>query len=1029
MANRSYLYAVDEEPDGVNSVKAAGLSESEYNIPLFYRILASVNARSVPSNIWSGQNAILGDYEAGVEKLSAFLARLSDASLCDAKKAANVIAFLRDEKNRRKHILLECAEIFAMNDEDIEAQNSTLVAELLEIDAEMERGFHLIQNGDDMDLRELDAEYWTNVLYYSQGGEEDEDDEGFSDDTKEKDVIEWAEPKLFTARDTGESVGVFFLHAGKKTALVKIPKDHYQRESKADAEDDEGFSDDTEEKDGIEWAEPKLFTAKDTGESVGVFFLHAGKKTALVKIPETHYQRESKADGEIRDISSWWLELCGEYGKSAGNFEYHAAVQMIAHFPQLLFGEDSDEAEFIVTKELDGREIEMLSEVIREYGDSDKIALGDRMIHFTTIEPDLYRNEETGDEFYGFSLQEGVASALPIRPEDFYGKTDGGEAKFFLVLHDAEDDYDRRFDYDFAIKTLRGDESLVYGEKDGMVVTRALTAEQIQNLINAIRVDAFVQNEKNAQQEEKAEEKPQKRGAIAYWSENLDFIVLPWIFVFAIHSAAQADWGGLPSVFRSALISVLCFFGSFAAASALLFVLKIAFRRRPKVPRFICCALIYLSLVSLVWRELRDLGLVYANRSPITISSFSLGHFLGALLMWKKHFSGATKAESDNKKKEKPRQKNLPLSKRLFRAALISAASVSLLTAALFYLGLKFDTPFGVTLGNLSFYGIMASLALWGFVAVWWALSGAIGGVKEEADSRTPENTDKEKIMEEKPLYTKEQAEKIIAALKKVAKPSVKIKARPAEKPLPLTASKFGGLGWWDLSKPYPAGENGEPLVLLAQINFAEIPHLPDFPETGLLQFYVAADDLYGADFALATRLDQKNFRVVYHEKTDEGITEAQIRALGAKTAADLDDEEYLFPFKKEYALEFSLEESAINPTCAGFEDAVKAAAALFGLLFPKNANALELFDEDTYNSFLPAEPNHRIGGHPFFTQTDPREICEFDTLLFQMDSDFSEEVAGEICWGDAGIANFFISREDLAKRDFSRVLYNWDCY
>ncbi|MBO7381562.1 MAG: DUF1963 domain-containing protein, partial [Neisseriaceae bacterium] len=32
------------------------------------------------------------------------------------------------------------------------------------------------------------------------------------------------------------------------------------------------------------------------------------------------------------------------------------------------------------------------------------------------------------------------------------------------------------------------------------------------------------------------------------------------------------------------------------------------------------------------------------------------------------------------------------------------------------------------------------------------------------------------------------------------------------------------------------------------------------------------------------------------------------------------------------------------------------------------------------------------------------------------------------IMWGDAGVGNFFITADDLKKRDFSRVLYNWDC-
>ncbi|WP_026659599.1 DUF1963 domain-containing protein [Butyrivibrio sp. AC2005] len=52
-----------------------------------------------------------------------------------------------------------------------------------------------------------------------------------------------------------------------------------------------------------------------------------------------------------------------------------------------------------------------------------------------------------------------------------------------------------------------------------------------------------------------------------------------------------------------------------------------------------------------------------------------------------------------------------------------------------------------------------------------------------------------------------------------------------------------------------------------------------------------------------------------------------------------------------------------------------------------------------------------KLLGYPFFTQYDPREDGEYETLLFQMDSTFGE--AYEIMWGDAGICNFFINEED----------------
>ena len=47
----------------------------------------------------------------------------------------------------------------------------------------------------------------------------------------------------------------------------------------------------------------------------------------------------------------------------------------------------------------------------------------------------------------------------------------------------------------------------------------------------------------------------------------------------------------------------------------------------------------------------------------------------------------------------------------------------------------------------------------------------------------------------------------------------------------------------------------------------------------------------------------------------------------------------------------------------------------------------------------------------------------------FQPQRKFDEANGVEMLWGDVGVCNFFIHPHDLAKRDFSKVLYNWDCH
>ena len=86
--------------------------------------------------------------------------------------------------------------------------------------------------------------------------------------------------------------------------------------------------------------------------------------------------------------------------------------------------------------------------------------------------------------------------------------------------------------------------------------------------------------------------------------------------------------------------------------------------------------------------------------------------------------------------------------------------------------------------------------------------------------------------------------------------------------------------------------------------------------------------------------------------------------------------------------------------------------------------------DEEFISSKLPKGDSHLLG-YAAFTQSDPRsydeELERYDTVLFQLDSEFHDEI--KISIGDCGILNFFINHEDLENKNFEDVLFNWDCY
>lgn len=249
-------------------------------------------------------------------------------------------------------------------------------------------------------------------------------------------------------------------------------------------------------------------------------------------------------------------------------------------------------------------------------------------------------------------------------------------------------------------------------------------------------------------------------------------------------------------------------------------------------------------------------------------------------------------------------------------------------------------------------------------------------------------------------------------ALAETVQPSLIINGTVAE--TDLTDHKFAGNPYWLKELPYPTTDDGRPLRLLAQINFEKITaSIPDFPTEGILQFFVENDDVYGLNFDDQTM--QSSFRVIYHETIETD------RSKLLQDFPMFDDEDY-FPISKECALSF--EESSELVSTNDYR-------------FNKVTNLHALFDEEKYDEYdeltneyqeLYSGQGSKLGGYPFFTQEDPRaygEHTDLDVLLLQIDTDDDLE----IIWGDSGVANFFISREDLKRKDFSNVLYNWDCF
>lgn len=261
-----------------------------------------------------------------------------------------------------------------------------------------------------------------------------------------------------------------------------------------------------------------------------------------------------------------------------------------------------------------------------------------------------------------------------------------------------------------------------------------------------------------------------------------------------------------------------------------------------------------------------------------------------------------------------------------------------------------------------------------------------------------------------------------------------------------LCDSKASGTPYLPHDMSWPLDGANQPMELLAQIDCSALESLPDFPHTGLLQFFIGTDECYGADFDDMT--NQKGFCVLYHEMVDVSVTEEEVLEKRPKKS---DEEDVCTPFETEKPCRIRFAASkSMGLTEGNFHfdglfveewnrchpDApIEKTSEIHQRLKKEDLDyGWDVFDikEECEDGEDDDEPvRHQMGGYPHFTQYDPRsndKMSALDVMLFQLDSDFRPKNREYlVCWGDAGIANFFISREALKKRDFTKVAYTWD--
>lgn len=207
--------------------------------------------------------------------------------------------------------------------------------------------------------------------------------------------------------------------------------------------------------------------------------------------------------------------------------------------------------------------------------------------------------------------------------------------------------------------------------------------------------------------------------------------------------------------------------------------------------------------------------------------------------------------------------------------------------------------------------------------------------------------------------------------------------------------SKLGGCPYLENLDDYPIGVNGRPMIFIAQINLEEMPPIEDFPEKGIIQFFVVDCELYGLDEKCKVRYIENFIKDEEKLVRDNPFHESY---------------QYMEPFDRAGKMNFEHKQMIITSSVEEYND----------IFFDK------MTEEENDGLFDVCEgTGSRVGGYPYFLQGEPPCYSDgYNVLLLQLDID---DECG-IMFGDSGNCNFFISKEDLIKREFSNVVYDWQC-
>lgn len=254
----------------------------------------------------------------------------------------------------------------------------------------------------------------------------------------------------------------------------------------------------------------------------------------------------------------------------------------------------------------------------------------------------------------------------------------------------------------------------------------------------------------------------------------------------------------------------------------------------------------------------------------------------------------------------------------------------------------------------------------------------------------------------------------------------LKITPIASNQKLSVIQSKFSGIPYWpESSLKYPTDLNSKKMHMVAQINFAELQNaigpcnsFEHFPQQGLLQFFLPIDLFNIKTLENSCNKEVKQFNdidVIYHPSTE--LPNAFNETLKEKPLNDSNTNSLTI---NESELKFFLEYQFCPLT--DYHHAQYFYGRFLNQLIPQEEKLF--YESEEFDS-----SGCKMDGYTNFPGHDNR-MGEYDEsnpwiLLLQIDNKNNNASKSLSMLSNGAIANWFIRKNDLINKDFSKVIFN----